>query len=117
MTEDDDNPMFWSESHDGLLNALVLLRFCEMLFRVVLAGNKVLVKALNVLARLEVVDGFICCNSVKPAEEFACPVSGIGVCPCKRCPENSQVSRLLRGQARAVFVPQSVSSDSRTQAR
>ncbi len=77
MTEDDDNPMFWIESHDGLLNALVLLRFCEMLFRVVLAGNKVLVKALNVLARLEVVDGFICCNSVKPAEELACPVEGV----------------------------------------
>ena len=79
MTEDDDNPMLWSESHDGLLNALVLLRFCEMLFRVVLAGNEVLVKALNVLARLEVVDGFICCNPVKPAEEFACPVEGVKI--------------------------------------
>ncbi len=77
MAEDDDNPMFWIESHDGLLNTLVLLRLCESLFRIVVAGNKVLIKALNVLARLEVVDGFICRNSVEPAEKLACPVEGV----------------------------------------
>lgn len=79
MTEDDDNAMFRTELHDRLLNALILLRFGNMLFRVMIAGNEVLIKALNTFAGLEVVDSFIGCDSVNPAEELAFPVEGVEV--------------------------------------